>query len=92
MPIALGDALGMLYGAAKFRSKDPILNRIFMEMALLFAPRGSTLEAVHIWSEESHIADALSRIGSEQHALPSCLDKVPRTKVSDGAFKILGQN
>jgi len=92
MPIAFGDALGMLYGAARFRSKDPVLNKIFMEMALLFAPRGSTLEAVHIWSEENHIADALSRMGSEVHALPPCLDKVPRTKVCDGEFKILGQN
>ena len=39
-PVAVADALGMLYGAVKFRSKDPIINRIFMEMALLVAPMG----------------------------------------------------
>jgi hypothetical protein len=38
----------MLYGAARFRSKDAQIKRIFMEMALLAAPRGTTLEAMHI--------------------------------------------
>ena len=32
-PVAVGDALGMLYGAVKFRSKDPVINKIFMEVA-----------------------------------------------------------
>jgi len=46
---------------------------------------------MHIWSEEGHISDALSRLGSEQHAVPLGLNKVPFTKVSAGSFKILGQ-
>ena len=49
--VVIGDPLGDLYGAVKFRSKDPWINRMFLRLALLFAPRGDTLEAVHIWSE-----------------------------------------
>ena len=90
-PIAIGDALGMLYGAARFRSKDAHINRIFMEMALLAALRGTTLEAMHIWSAENHLADTLSRLESEKLTLPPLIAKVPRTMVSDGGLKILGK-
>jgi len=61
--VAAGDALGVLHGAAKFKAKDPGIKLIFMEMALIFAPQGSTIEALHIWSEENALADALSRLG-----------------------------
>ena len=84
--------MGVLFGAARFRSKDPVLNRIFMEMALLCAPRGTTLETVHVWSEENHLADVLSRLGTEKLALPHLLAKVPRTQVRDEEFRILGKN
>ena len=33
--VAVGDALGMLHGAAKFKSKDPGINLIFMELAFI---------------------------------------------------------
>jgi len=89
-PVAMGDALGMLFGAARFRSKDPTINRVFMEMALLMAPRGSTLDAIHIWSEENYLADLLSRRSSNDEALPLLLAKVPRSPIRDGAFSILG--
>ena len=89
-PFAIGDALGMLCGAARFRSKDPLINRVFMEMALLMAPRGSTLEAIHIWSEENQLADSLSRIVADSLTLPAILTKVPRTPLRDGALRILG--
>ena len=37
--LAIGDALGMLHGAVRFKSRDPGINLTFMEMALRFAPR-----------------------------------------------------
>ena len=57
----LGDALGIMEGAAKFRSKDAKINAIFAELALLVAPTGTTLSQIHIWSERNSLADALSR-------------------------------
>ena len=87
--VAIGDALGMLHGAVKFRSKDPGINLIFMELALIFAPRGSTVEAVHIWSEENQLADVLSRCIAEQLPIPGILTKVPCTPVRDGGLTIL---
>ena len=85
-----GDALGMLSGAAKFRSKDPVINEVFMELALLIAPRGDTLEAMHIWSEENLLADVLSRIADDSCTLPAILAKVPRTPCREIGFLILG--
>ena len=82
--------MGMLYGAAKFRSKDPIINNIFMEMALLVAPRGATIEAIHVWSEENEIADTLSRMGTDDKlVLPILLAKVARTPMCDAPLHIL---
>ena len=81
----------MLYGAARFRSKDSQINRIFMEMALLAAPRGTTLEAIHIWSAGNRLADTLSRLENEELPLPPLLAKVPRTLLGDGGLRILGR-
>ena len=89
-PVAVGDALGMLHGAVKFRFKDPIINKIFMEMALLVAPRGATLEAIHVWSEENEITDTLSRMGTDDKlVLPILLTKVARTPMCDAPLRIL---
>ena len=88
--MALGDALGMLHGAVKFKSKDPGINLMFMELALIFAPKGATLEAVHLWSEENELADALSRLG-EGAELPADLTKVTRTPCSLVGWKVLGK-
>jgi len=78
-PTAIGDALGMLHGAAKFRSKDVMINKIFQEIALLFAPAGAVLDAMHIWSEENKVADTLSRMDTEHLDLPNILAKVRRS-------------
>ena len=52
-PVAMGDALGMLFGAVRLKSKDSGINLTFMEAALLVAPHGRTMEAMHLWSEEN---------------------------------------
>ena len=80
--VVIGDPLGDLYGAVRFRSKDPWINRMFLRLALLFAPRGDTLEAVHIWSEANALADTLSRL-NEGAALPECLKGCPTHSVAN---------
>ena len=85
-----GDALGMLHGAVRFKSKDPGINLLFMELALLFAPRGATLEAMHWWSEENELADDLSRL-DEGAQIPLALNGVPRTPWSSLEWRILGR-
>ena len=62
----------------------------YMELALIFAPSGATIEALHIWSEENSLADALSRLG-EGAALPDVLAKVPRTRACDEGWHIIGR-
>ena len=87
--IAMGDALGMLYGAVRFKSKDPGINLIFMELALVFAPRGATIEAMHLWSEENTTADARSRLDDDA-VLPTMLTTTTRTTCCLRQFRVLG--
>jgi len=58
----IGDALGILQGAVKFKAKDAAINALFMELALLFAPVGAEISAMHVWSEDNKLADTLSRL------------------------------
>ena len=87
----VGDALGMLQGAAKFKAKDPVINLMMMEAALVFAPYGRTLEAMHVWSEENTWADELSRYDEVQR-IPEQLSGVKESPLYTHAFKILGTN
>ena len=61
-----------------------------MELALVFAPRGATMEALHWWSEEDELADALSRLEVGE-VVPDCLTKVPRTSWTAPEWRILGR-
>ena len=45
------DALGMLHDAAKLKAKDPVLNLMVGELALLIAPYGLDIRAARSWSE-----------------------------------------
>ena len=71
--------MGILLGASVLRSKDPQVNRLFQELVLVFAPRGCTLDAVHVWSEDNALADFLSRMTADT-AIPVSLRGVSRTK------------
>ena len=85
------DAFGMLLGAAWFRSKDAQMNRMLMELAPIAAPRGTTIEALHVGSAENHLDDTLSRLEDERLTLPPLLAKVPRTMAKDGDWRILSK-
>ena len=60
--VVRGDALGVLYDVLRFRAHDTVLNDLAGEMALITAPWGVDLRAVHIWSQRNTICDRLSRL------------------------------
>ena len=74
----MGDALGVLLGMGALRSKDPHINKLFGELALVLAPVGSAIECLHVCAEDNALADELSRMTAGSHA-PACLNRVPRT-------------
>ena len=86
----VGDALGVLHGRTSLRARDPGVNAIAMEMALLLAPGGLELAATHLWSDQNSMTDALSRLG-EGALLPVILDDVPCAAVRRPAWRILGR-
>ena len=72
----LGDALGVLYDVAKLRAKEPILNALAAEMALILAPIGMDIRAAHVWTQRNRICDTLSRL--QQGSGPSRLTSGPQ--------------
>jgi hypothetical protein len=76
----VGDAEGVLGALTRMRSDDPIINLITMDFALWIAPRGLSVEGLHIWGEENAAPDQLSRL-SQGAALPQCLVGVAREKL-----------
>ena len=73
--VVVGD---FTFGAVRFKAKDPGINFTSMELALVFVPQGATIEALHLWSEENVVADALSR-WDEITVVPAQLTKVQVT-------------
>ena len=85
----MGDALGVLRDARKFRAKDATLNELMAELALVIAPLGLELQTVHLWTQRNKSCDALSRL-SKQHAIPEELRNVQRCSRRNFEFKVLG--
>ena len=74
-PLAiLGDALGVLHDALRMRARDPILNMVIGEMALILAPRGLDTRLAHLWSERDKVCDALSRASCAEPCLPELVN------------------
>ena len=44
------------------KARDPILNDITGENALVLAPQGGDIRAAHVWSEKNETCDMLSRL------------------------------
>ena len=87
----MGDALGILQAAVKFKAKDVAVNALYMELALIFAPHGVELSAVHVWSENNVLADTVRRL-DEGAVLPPILAKVPRGVPRRDGFYIIGKS
>ena len=77
----LGDALGVLYDVTKLRAKEPVLNAIAAEMALVLAPIGMDVRAAHVWTQRNRICDALSRL--REGTGPSHLTSGPRDSLPE---------
>ena len=75
----MGDALGVLHDATKFRANDPILNSLTAELALILEPMGHDLRAVRLWTQRNSTCDGLSRL-SEKKAIPDSLHWTARCK------------
>ena len=84
----LGDALGVLHDARKFRAKDPVLNEIMAELALIVAPLGLELQAMHLWTQRNRTCDALSRLTSTS-TVPEELANVHRCPRKQLSFRLL---
>ena len=88
----IGDAEGILGALTRLRSADEIVNLMAMELALWIAPRGLSLEGVHIWGEENAVADKLSRL-SQGARVPQQLQDIPKVDLlprGKGVWKFLG--
>ncbi|CAK0911850.1 unnamed protein product [Prorocentrum cordatum] len=83
----VGDAQGVLQGAVRLASRDPVINVYISEIALRIAGAGVDLESFHIWSEVNTLADDLSRLG-EGATLPPFLQDVRRCAFSLPEFRI----
>ena len=88
--LAIGDALGMMQGAVRFRSRDPAINLIFMEIAFIIGREGRTLEALHLWSQQNQLADDLSRC-AEGIPMPDILLGVPLSTPPQGEWRVLAR-
>ena len=84
----MGDALGVLHDATKFRANGPILNSVMAELALILAPMGHDLRAVHLWTQGNSTCDDLSRL-AEKKAIPDSLHGTARCKKRNMKFRVL---
>ena len=61
-----GDALGVLIDAMKFRAREPMLNKLMAELALVVAAFGFELTTIHTWSMHDETCDWLSRVETDE--------------------------
>ena len=74
-----GDALGVLIDAMKFRAREPILNKMMAELALVVAPFGFELTTIHTWSMHNETCDWLSRAKADER-VPVQLQAAERSR------------
>ena len=97
----MGDARGVLHGAQKFKANVGVLNLIMAEAALILAPMGRDIRAIHLWTQRNVTCDRLSRLqiptaagtANEQTEIPKELHGVQRTSRRSLDCKVLsGRN
>ena len=85
----MGDALGVLHDAQKFKANDVTLNSIMAELALVIAPMGHDLRAIHLYTQCNETCDALSRL-SVSKELPTILSSAKQMRRPALNYKVLG--
>ena len=86
----MGDALGVLHDARRFRAHDPVLNEIMAELALTFAPPGQDIRTLHLWTQRNQTCDALSSLAKGAD-VPAALQEATRCRKPSLPFNILGE-
>ena len=87
----MGDALGVLHDARKFKAQDKVLNEIMAEIALIIAPMGQDVRAAHHWTQRNTTCDLLSRLGEGMH-IPTVLSQTPRSTRQVMRYRILSES
>ena len=75
----MGDALGVLHGAQKFKANDAVLNLIMAEAAIILAPMGRDIRAIHLWTQRNVTCDRLSRLQKDRASIPEELQGAKRS-------------
>ena len=78
-----GDALGVLIDAMKFRAREPMLNKLKAELALVVAPFGLELTTMQTWSMHNETCDWLRRAEMDVCVYQSSC-RQPSGPVTDG--------
>ena len=76
------------WGLATIPSQGLILNEIMAELALVVAPLGMELQAMHLWTQRNRTCDALSRL-TKQQTIPNEFAEVQPCKRKPFAFLLL---
>ena len=85
-----GDAQGVLQAVLARRGRSPIINSMVAETQLLLGRTMLDMYAVHVWSEDNEVADALSRLTEGAVRPDSCL-KEKENKVKRRQWKFIGK-
>ena len=83
-----GDALGVLIDAMKFRAREPMLNKLIAELALVVAPFGFELSTIHAWPRHNETCDWLSRAEIDE-AVPVQLRAASRSRDKRPSWAVL---
>ena len=87
----MGDALGVLHDARRFKAHDKVLNETMAEVALLLAPMRQDIRAIHLWTQRNSTCNLLSRLANGQ-TVPPELSQTPRTRRSVVNYRLLGES
>ena len=85
----LGDALGVLYDVMRLKARDPVLNAMAADMALLLAPLSLDVRVAHVWTQRNSVCDALSRLESDDQNRPAILSEASHTMLERPRCAIL---
>ena len=70
----------MLFDVMKLKARDPVLNAVAAEMALVLAPLGMDVRVAHLWTQRNQVCDLLSRLNADA-SLPEALSGATRVKL-----------
>ena len=85
----IGDALGVLHDAIKFKGREPTPNPIMGEIALIMAPMDIDTRAANVWSQRNSICDEFCRLQCQDNPTHAALTHAQRIKRRPTPDKLL---